>query len=104
MTVPRDPYAVLGITPDATTAEITTAYRARVRGLHPDTHQPGDPQMLADVLAAYQVLRDPERRATHDRQHQRHTPAPVRLTIRVRSTPAAEPDLRAGPVRRHHQQ
>ena len=32
-----DPYLVLGVSPTATQAEITHAYRTRLRAHHPDT-------------------------------------------------------------------
>lgn len=106
----RDPYDVLGVAPTATPAEITVAYRRLVRELHPDTdgHADGhaDPRRLAEVLAAYRMLRDPQRRATHDHERSQHEsrrgsrPVPVRVHRRSRQ-PANPPDLRAGPVRRH---
>ncbi len=52
-----NPYLVLGVSPTATQAEITHAYRTRLRAHHPDTrHTP--PSQTADddlrqVLAAY---------------------------------------------------
>jgi molecular chaperone DnaJ len=64
-----DLYALLGVTPDASDEEIKRAYRARARALHPDANQ-GDPESEArfkEVTVAYEVLRDPERRARYDR-------------------------------------
>lgn len=92
---------MLGVPRDATPAQVTEAYRVLVRALHPDTgDDTGDAARLADVLAAYAVLRDPGRRAAHDAEHPR--PGPTRVPVRVHHpAPRREPDLRAGPVRRH---
>ncbi|PAZ17377.1 molecular chaperone DnaJ [Streptomyces sp. SA15] len=83
----RDHYAVLGVPPSASDAQITTAYRRLVRSLHPDT-RPTDPaaaDQLSDVLAAYDTLHDAGRRAAYDATRGRPTgsAAPGR-SVRVR--------------------
>jgi curved DNA-binding protein CbpA len=109
----RDPdlYQVLGVEPAASAAEITTAYRRLVRTLHPDSgagRDGSDGTRLAQVLAAYEVLRDPGRRASYDERRRRDAsgrfPAgavaiPVRHVDPGRQP--AEPMLHAGPVRLH---
>src|SRR5262245_5250509 len=68
-----DPYAVLGLPPTATQDEITNAYRRKVRALHPDVRRTSQStprrsdEQLRRVLAAYELLRDAERRARYDR-------------------------------------
>lgn len=93
-----DPYTVLGVDPDADTAEIAAAYRSAVRACHPDTAHP-DRDRLAAVIAAYRQLRDhepqplAEQRARSSHGHD--------IPVRVHRTAARAPDLRAGPVRHH---
>ena len=52
-----DPYLVLGVLPTASQAEITHAYRTRLRAHHPDTRRPPASQTADDdlrqLLAAY---------------------------------------------------
>jgi DnaJ-class molecular chaperone len=102
-----DPYAVLGLNPDASSVEIAAAYRCAVRACHPDTSHPNRDR-LAAVIAAYRQLRD--QRGDQDAHpsaghHQRSAgAADIPVRIHHRSTDTSGPDLRAGPVRRHQPQ
>ena len=56
----NDPYAGLGISPNATDEEVTKAYRAMARKYHPDLH-PGDKAAEAkmkEINAAYNQIQD----------------------------------------------
>lgn len=58
-------YDTIGIEKTATQAEITAAYRAKALLLHPD--KGGSHTAFCDLQAAYEILRDPQKRAMYDK-------------------------------------
>lgn len=65
--MPRTHYDTLGVRPAATRAEIKSAYRLRMRTLHPDVRKgPADHGEMAAVSEAWNVLSDTRRRAAYD--------------------------------------
>jgi molecular chaperone DnaJ len=67
-TTERDYYEVLGVQRGASGAQIKRAFRALARELHPDVaKEPETEQRFREVAEAYEILSDPERRATYDR-------------------------------------
>jgi DnaJ-class molecular chaperone len=63
----RDPYIVLGVPRQASGEEIARAYRRAARASHPDSASAGSAERFRAVSDAYEVLRDPRRRAVYDR-------------------------------------
>lgn len=63
-------YATLGIPPQATQAEVKQAYRQLVKLYHPDKNLNAahSHDQIAQINAAYEVLRDPQSRQRYDRQ------------------------------------
>jgi curved DNA-binding protein CbpA len=98
-----DPYAVLGVPATATADEIRRAYLRQVRVHHPDTRpahlqsKPFDDEPIRRIVAAYDLLRDPERRARYDRALTRADSVAKRSTRAPRAP--AETTNRAASVR-----
>src|SRR5271165_6807115 len=67
--MPRDPYEVLGVERAAEEQQIKKAFRQLARQLHPDVnaHDPDAEGKFKEAAEAYEILSDPERRATYDR-------------------------------------
>lgn len=64
----RDPYAVLGVKRDADASEIKSAWRALAKKIHPDQNRndPNAAKTFAEAGAAYELLRDPQKRSRYD--------------------------------------
>ncbi len=88
----RDPYQVLGVSHDASQTTIKAAWRRLAREHHPDLV--GDDasaarratREMAEINAAYQDIRDPERRQAWRDTAASHTATPT-ATTRPRSHP-----------------
>ncbi|KAG6902325.1 hypothetical protein C0995_001704 [Termitomyces sp. Mi166 len=74
--VPKNPYDVLGVKPDATQAEIKKTYFALARKYHPDTNpDKGAQDKFLEIQEAYdglihplsQTLKDPKKRTAFDK-------------------------------------
>lgn len=66
--VDKDFYKILGVSKDASDADIKKAYRKLARKHHPDQNQStgGSDKMFKDISEAYSVLSDPEERQQYD--------------------------------------
>ena len=65
-----DPYAILGVSADASIDEIKKAYRARVMKCHPD--RGGSASEMIAVAEAWEILSDADARACFDESRRRN--------------------------------
>lgn len=64
----KDYYNILGVARDATKDDIKRAYRKLARKYHPDISKEANAEeKFKEVGEAYEVLKDPEKRAAYDR-------------------------------------
>ena len=70
-----DPFAVLGVTPTASERELASAYRELAKQWHPDRRGADGLARMAEINAAYELLRAG---AHHERFTRPHAAAPVR--------------------------
>jgi len=64
----KDYYQVLGVPRGATAEDIKRAHRQMARKLHPDVSKvPDTEERFKELGEAYEVLKDPEKRAAYDR-------------------------------------
>lgn len=101
-----DPYRVLGVNPQADLKTIRAAYFDLMRRHHPDragaTAEAADPRRARDLNLAFDLLKDPMRRAAYDRGRAAPRPAAARPSPPHRPAsfkPPAGPSLAARSTR-----
>ncbi|WP_027254911.1 J domain-containing protein [Planktothrix agardhii] len=69
MTTLKNYYSTLQVNPAATATEIKQAYRRLAKIFHPDSqNQSSDHNQIIQINAAYEILSDPKKRQSHDRE------------------------------------
>ncbi len=86
----KDYYKILGVSPNASMEEIKSKFRALVRTYHPDVHPDKlfSHQVFRDILEAYKVLSDPQKRKEYD--DSRRAKHPPTFVVEVPPRPPAD--------------
>ncbi|MGC4120396.1 MAG: DnaJ domain-containing protein [Myxococcales bacterium] len=92
----RDYYLILGVRRDDSAEVIREAYKELALQYHPDRAGERATPLFQDIVEAYRVLSDPERRASYDAglRHAERDRLPVRVTV----TPSAPRAVRVEPL------
>ena len=84
-----DPYKVLQVDPEAEDEVIQAAYRRLAQKYHPDVAGPDGAGRMTSINAAWELLRDPARRAAHDRARRVAEQGPIPRTETPQKAPAS---------------
>lgn len=80
-----DYYEILQVNPKASPETIHRIYRLLAQQFHPDNKESGDERVFRQIVEAYRILSDPEKRAAYDLSHA----AMLHLRWRVFQSPKA---------------
>lgn len=96
-----DYYEILQVNPKASPETIHRVYRLLAQQFHPDNKETGDERVFRQIVEAYRVLSDPEKRAAYDLSHTAMLHARWRLFQSPKAAlgPGAEKRKRHGVLR-----
>jgi curved DNA-binding protein CbpA len=88
-----DYYEILEISPNANSETIERVFRHLALRYHPDNPTTGDAARFNELMAAYDTLREPAKRAQYDIQHKNHSVARWQLAEEVSGALGVERDV-----------
>jgi len=90
----RDHYETLQLSPNAAAETISRVYRILVKRYHPDNPDTGDAERFNEILEAYRVLSDPEKRSAYDVIHSQNRALELKIFEDASATEGFEGDSR----------
>src|SRR5215510_4794333 len=90
----RDYYEVLQLSPNADADTISRVYRILVKRYHPDNKDSANEQRFAEVLEAYRVLSDDEKRTAYDLLYEENRAALLKIFDEASGNSSFESDKR----------
>jgi curved DNA-binding protein CbpA len=89
-----DYYEILQLSPNADTDTISRVYRILVKRYHPDNRDTGNERKFNDVVQAYRVLSDPEKRTSYDVKYDENRAAVLKIFEEASASDSYEGDRR----------
>jgi curved DNA-binding protein CbpA len=90
----QDYYEILQLSPNADTDTISRVYRILVKRYHPDNRETGNERKFNDVVQAYRVLSDPEKRAAYDVKYDENRASILKIFDEASASDSFEGDER----------
>jgi curved DNA-binding protein CbpA len=91
-TVFNDYYEILEVSPNANSDTIERIFRYLAHRYHPDHLETGNAQRFSDVVKAYEIIRDPIKRAQYDVSYKRHLECTSKLAVEASDKESLELD------------
>ena len=88
-----DYYEILEISPNANSETIERIFRHLALRYHPDNQNTGDAARFSELMAAYDTLKDPAKRAQYDIQYRNHSVSRWQLVEEVSGALGIERDV-----------
>ena len=90
----RDYYETLQLNPNAEEETINRVFRILVKRYHPDNRDSGNTKKFNEVMDAYRILSDPEKRAAYDVRYEENRAAVLKIFDEASATDSFESDRR----------
>src|SRR5438046_6777327 len=90
----RDYYETLQLSPNADEETISRVFRILVKRYHPDNADTGNTKKFNEVMEAYRVLSDPEKRAAYDVRYDENRATVLKLFDEASASDSFESDRR----------
>src|SRR5437773_5107222 len=90
----RDYYETLQLSTNADEETINRVFRILVKRYHPDNRDSGNTKKFNEVMEAYRILSDPEKRAAYDVKYDQNRATVLKLFDEASATDSFESDRR----------
>jgi len=90
----RDYYETLQLNPNAEEETINRVFRILVKRYHPDNRDSGNTKKFNEVMDAYRILSDPEKRAAYDVKYDQNRASVLKLFDEASASDSFDSDRR----------